>query len=546
MLAAFLFTGVVNVLALATPLFTLQVFETVVPSGSVETLILLGLMAATAVLALMLIEIARDRIMLRASTWLDHTLGQHLLENGLKSGMGADDMQAEMRSLAILRGFLTGPLLLALFDAPWMPLFLVSLALLHPMLGMVGLAAALLLLFAGIALSLFTGHLMEETQAGAERAERWWRAVAGRAQVAGAMGLTHGATEQWELHNRSHVAGAYSVGKRTSLVKALARFIRVNTQIAIYAVGAYLVIKGELSPGALVASSILLARALAPLEASVMAYRAAGSALKAYARLKAHPADARTINLGEGVEGPTGRLSLTDVTYYHPGRRAPSLHDVTLVLAPGECLAIVGPNGAGKSSLAAIIAGAVAPQVGTADLDGVPIVRWQRSPGEPPIGYLPDDPPLIEGTIHDNIARFRDADLLSVVRAAMLVGVHETLLALPQGYDTEIGANGAGLSLRERRAVGLARAVFGHPRLVVLDEPELGLDGGGVRALVRDLTAIKRAGIGLVIATQDQRLLAIADRMVLLKDGHVQAFGSAAEVSRRMERGRPQVVASAP
>lgn len=452
MLAAFLFTGVVNVLTLATPLFTLQVFETVVPSGSLETLILLALMAGAAVAALMLIEIVRDRIMLRASTWLDHTLGQHLLENGLKSGLSADDMQSEIRALSVLRGFLTGPLLLALFDAPWMPLFIVTLFLLHPLLGGVALVAACLMLLAGILLTLLTAHLLDETQLAAERADRWWRAVAGRGQVAGALGLAVGATEQWELYNRSHVAGAYSLGKRTSLIKALSRCIRVVTQIAVYAVGAHLVIKAELSPGALVASAILLARALAPLEASVMAFRSAGLALRAYRRLKSHAADARTIDVGSGVAGPEGRLTLNGVTFYHAGRKSPSLHDVDLALAPGECLSIVGPNGAGKTALAAIIAGAAAPQMGSADLDGVPIVRWQRGASEPPIGYLPDDAPLIEGTVHDNIARFRDATSLAVVRAAMRIGVHETLSALPQGYDTEIGPNGNGLSLRERRA----------------------------------------------------------------------------------------------
>ncbi|MFM9942743.1 MAG: type I secretion system permease/ATPase [Hyphomicrobiaceae bacterium] len=545
MLAAFLFTGVVNVLTLATPLFTLQVFETVVPSGSVETLVLLALMAAGAVFALMLIEIVRDRIMLRAATWLDHTLGQHLLENGLKSGTSADEMQSEIRSLGVLRGFLTGPLLLALFEAPWMPLFIVALLVLHPMLGLVALVAAALLLMAGILLSLMTGHLLEETQAASERADRWWRAVAGRGQVAGALGLAVGATEQWELYNRSHVAGAYSLGKRTGLIKAFSRCVRVVTQIAVYAVGAHLVIKSELSPGALVASAILLARALAPLEASVMAFRSAGQALRAYRRLKAHAMDARAIEIGGQVTGPEGHLCLTGVTYYHPGRKAPSLHDINLALAPGECLAIVGPNGAGKSSLAAVIAGAAQPHMGTADLDGVPVVRWQRGTSEPPIGYLPDDAPVIEGTVHENIARFREASLLSVVRSAMQVGTHDVLLGLPQGYDTEIGPNGSGLSLRERRAVALTRAAFGAPRLVVLDEPEIGLDGGSLRALVKVLADMKQAGIGLAIATQDQRLLALADRMVLLKDGRVQAFGTAAEVSRRLERSRPHVVPAA-
>lgn len=545
MLVALLFSGAANVLTLATPLFTLQVFETVVPSGSIETLVLLALIAAAAVLALMLIEIVRDRILLRAALWLEHTLGQHLLDNGLRAGLTAEDMHAEIKSLTTLRNFMTSPLLAALFDAPWVPIFLLALALLHPVLGLVGAAAALLLLLAGVALALLTGHVHEETQRAAEHAERWWKAVAGRAQVAGALGLATGATEQWEAMNRAHIGAAYSLGKRTSLVKAVARALRVATQLAVYAVGAFLVIRAELSPGALVAAAILLARALAPLDMSVSAFRAAGAAKRAYRRLKAHAADVRDPAVGAGDGGPDGHLTLHGVTCYHPGRKTPCLRDIDLAMEPGDCLAIVGPNGAGKSTLAALIAGAAVPQLGTADLDGVPIARWQRSASPPPIGYLPDDAPLVEGTVHDNIARFREASLLSVVRAAMRIGVHETLLGLPQGYDTLIGANGTGLSLRERRAVAMARAVFGSPRIVVLDEPELGLDGGSVRALADDLSELKASGLGLVIATQDQRLLALADRMVLLQDGRIQASGPASEIVRRLERHRSAAAAAA-
>ncbi len=537
---ALLFSGAVNVLMLATPIFTLQVFETVVPSGSIETLTLLALLALAAVIAMMLIEIVRDRIMLRAALWLDHELGQHLLSNGLKAGLQADEMHSEIKSLSALRTFLTGPLMLALFDAPWVPLFLGALLLLHPLMGLVGLVAAILLLMAGAALSLFTGALMEETQRSAERAEGWWRTVAGRGPLAGALGLGTGAAEQWEATNRSHIAGAYSIGKRTSFIKAGARALRVVTQIAVYGIGAWLVIRGELSPGALVASAILLARALAPLEVSVAAFRSAGIALRAYRRLKQHAPDVRSTAIGDADAGAEGHIALSGVSYYYPSRSTPALHDVELTLQPGECLAIVGPNGSGKSTLAAMLAGALTPRTGTCLLDGVPVAAWQRTSALPPIGYLPDDAVVIEGTVHANIARFREASQLAVVRAAIRTGVHETLLTLPNAYDTMVGPGGAGLSLRERRAVALARAAFGSPRLLVLDEPEIGLDAGAIRHLARHLAELKSAGIGLVIATQDQRLTGLADRMIVLKDGRVQASGAAADVARSLG-ARPSV-----
>lgn len=544
-LVSLLFSGGVNLLMLATPVFTLQVFETVVPSGNIDSLLLLATLAGLAVVALMLLELVRDRIMLRAALWLDHVMGQHLLHSGLRAGLGADVMALDIKSLSILRNFLTSPLVNALFDAPWVPLFLGLLVLLHPLLGIVGGLAAVVLLMAGILLSLLTSQLGEETQQAAERAERWWRAVAGRAQVAGALGLTGGATEQWEAYNRAHVAGAYSLGKRTSLIRALSRATRVTTQIAIYGVGAWLVLRGELSPGALVASSILLARALAPLEQSVMAFRAAGNALRAYRRLQIHVGDSVRTPLMDRLDAPAGHVRLSEVTVYHPTRRAPSLRDISFAIEPGACLAILGPNGAGKSTLAAVIAGAITPQVGTASLDGVPVADWQRSADHPPIGYLPDDAPLVEGTVHENITRFREASLLSVVRAAMSTGMHDTLLALPLGYETPVGPHGAGLSLRERRAVALARAAFGAPRIIVLDEPELGLDAGAVRDLQRHLAQLKASGIGLVVATQDQRLLHLADRAALLGDGRLQAFGAVADVMRHVERGRTPLAAVA-
>ncbi len=537
LLVAFLFSGCINALMLATPIYTLQVFETVVPSGSIETLILLTGMAGATLLALMLLEMIRDRILLRAGLWLDHVLGQHLLDNGLKAGLAPRDMQAELKSLATLRSFLTGPLINALFDAPWTPLFLVSLALLHPLIGMVGLVTALILLIAGSLLSLTTGTLLRETQQAIEKTEQWWRTVTGRAQTVGALGLTKGASEQWEAFNRTHIAGAYSLGKRTSFIKAVARATRTAAQIGVYAVGAWLVIRGELSPGALVAAAILLARALAPLEMSVSAFKALGSAFTAYRRLKAHVADVTAPLITRESERPSGHLIMTDVTFYHPTRRTPSLKNVSLAVVPGETLAIVGPNGAGKSTLAAVIAGASDPQVGSTALDGVPTARWQRSDGILPIGYLPDDSMLIEGTVHDNIARFREASLMAVARAGLRVGVHETIAALPNGYDTLIGAGGEGLSLRERRAVAMARAAFGDPKIIVLDEPELGLDGGSVRALVKVLEVLKRSGTSLVLATQDQRLLTLADRIVLLNEGAVLAFGPARDVLARMQRG---------
>ena len=535
MFAAFFFSGCLNVLMLASPLYTLQVFETVVPTGSIETLVLLTLMAAGAICVLMLVELVRDTILLRTGLWLDHVLGQHLLENGLKLGTAPAEMRADQRALAHLKQFLTSSAVSALLDAPWIPFFIVALVLFHPLIGAMAVVAALLLMMAALAQIALTSRAAQESAHTQEASEHWWRTVTGNSQLAGALGLSRGAAEQWESYNRSHIASAYSQGKRSSFIKAFARLVRVGSQIALYGIGAWLVVRNELAPGALVASSILLARGLAPLESAVSSLKIAQAAVRGYRRLKSSSADAVVPRVSEADSGPIGRLVLSDVTHYHASRKTPALRGVNLTLEPGECLGIVGPNGSGKSTLCSVIAGAVHPTAGSADLDGVAVAKWQRGDAEPPVGFLPDEPGLVKGTVHDNIARFRSASLVGVAQSAMRAGVHETLSALQNGYDTPVGAGGSGLSLRERRAVALARALYGAPRIVVVDEPELGLDGASLRRMQKVLQALREEGISIVIATQDPRLLKLTDKVALMNGGALQSVGPSEELARRMQ-----------
>ena len=355
----------------------------------------------------------------------------------------------------------------------------------------------------------------------------------------GALGLTPGATHQWESFNRAHVAAGYTLAKRTSFAKAAARTVRISAQTLLYAAGALLIIRNELAPGALVASVILLTRGIGPLESLVTTLRSAIAARQGYQRLKMLAPDVATPDLADDEQAAVGHVTLHDATIFYPSRKSPSLRGVSVSLAPGESLGIVGSNGSGKSTLAALIAGAIAPVSGVADLDGVPIFRWQRADRDPPIGYMPDEPALVEGTVHQNIARFRDASLMSVAKSGMRAGVHEILASLQAGYDTPVGPNGCHLALRERRAVALARAVHGSPRIIVLDEPEIGLDGQSLRRLVRIMETLKVDGIGLVVATQDPRLLGLMDQIVVLNAGTVQAVGPAKEISSRFAMNRP-------
>lgn len=540
--AAFVFSAFTNVLLLSTPIYTLQIFDTVVPLGSLETLAIITGVTALAIAALFLLEIARDMILLRASIWIDHELGRQILANGLKLGTSAPDFKQDARALEQFQAFLASPAAGVVMDAPFVPLFLVALFMLNPLIGTVAALSASLLLVAALAQMLLTTRLQAESAKAHERSEKWWRMVASNGQLAGALGLVQGATSQWELFNRAHIGSAYSQGKRSSVIKAAARSVRIGSQVALYGVGAWLVIRSEVGPGALVASAILLARALAPLEGLVGSMKSIRIAFEAYRRLKLLPADASVPDLQDGRKALAGRLCLHDVTHYHPGRKTPALRGVSLELAPGQSLGLVGANGSGKSTLAAVLAGACVPTNGSASLDGVQIAKWQRAGFPPPIGYLSDEPLLLEGTVHENIARFVPMSMISVARAAMRAGVHDIIEGLHAGYDTPVGAQGCNLSLRERRAVGLARALSGEPRIVVLDEPEIGLDGASIKRLVRDLEALKRQGVALIIATQDPKLLALVDKVAVLAQGTLQSLSDAADFAKR---NRPHIVPAA-
>lgn len=546
LLKAFVFSGFINVLMMATPLFTLQVFETVVPLGSIETLVILTAITGVALAALAGLEVVRDLILARAGGWLDQEMGEFILENGLKAGQPGSELKQDVRALETLRGFVSSPAVMPLFDGPWVPIFLVALALLHPLIGVLGVVSVAALFVVALLQALLTERLQRESLEVRERSGQWWGLATSNATLVAALGLAEGVARRWRMSNSGQIAGNYSLLKRTSFVKALGRLVRLGAQVAIYALGAWLVIADQVSPGVLVASAILLARALAPMEQLVGAIKPAIAAWRAYQRLKAMPDSVRAVQITDGDASSAGQISVKDVTVYLPGRKVPALRGVALEIGPGDCVAFVGPNGSGKSTFAAVIAGAVVPSAGSADLDGLPIHRWQRAGGEPRVGFMADDPMLAEGTVHENIVRFSDRSLMTAARAGILAGVHHRLQELPNGYETEVGQGGRALSLSDRRAVALARAVASTPRILVLDEPEAGLDGAGMRDLVHALEKLKAEGVSLVIATQDPRLLSLVDKVVILAGGMIQTVTTPSEMPGRGRRNAASSVAAAP
>lgn len=534
MLVAVLFSAGINIVMLALPVLAWQVVDKVVPTGSLDTLAVMVLVVVAALLTAAVVGLARDLVLLRVGLWLDHVHGLAILARGLKGQRTPDETSRDAAALRHVQSLLTEPAAGRLLDMPWSPVFLGVLAALHPWFGIIGAAAAVCLLLNARMLGAGSDYRQCENVRSQNRAERWWTAVTSAAGHIAGLGLTRGVSEQWERHHRTVAAANYSIGRRTSIAAAVARTARLGAQFLLIAAGAQLVIRGELTPGMLAAGLILLTLGLQPLEALASKLHTIIAARRGYRRLKSRSiAAASSDNAGMEHSGP-GRITLRDVTVCYPSRTAPALRAVTLSLEPGSALAIVGGSGSGKSTLAALIAGAITQHSGAADLDGTPIARWQRDAGTPPIGYLPDEPTLLEGTVLENIARFREASLMGVARSAMRAGVHELLAGLAAGYETQVGSNGANLALRERRAVALARAIHGKPRIVVLDEPQAGLDGASLRHLLRMMEDLRADGVAVVIATQDPRLLPMMDQIVVLSAGAVQAAGPAHAILARL------------
>ncbi|MFV0297962.1 MAG: ABC transporter transmembrane domain-containing protein, partial [Hyphomicrobiaceae bacterium] len=323
LIKAFVFSGFINVLMMATPLFTLQVFETVVPLGSIETLVIITSITALALATLAGLEIVRDLILARAGGWLDQEMGEFILENGLKAGQPGSELRQDVRALETLRGFVASPAVAPFFDGPWVPIFLIALTLLHPLIGLLGAVSVAALFIVSLLQAALTERLQREALEVRERSSQWWGLATSNATLVAALGLAEGVARRWRMSNRAQVSANYSILKRMSFLKSLARLMRLGAQVAIYALGAWLVIAEQVSPGVLVASAILLARALAPMEQLVGATKPAIGAWRAYQRLKAMPDTVRAVKIADGKDGPTGQMSLKNVTVYLSGRKMP-------------------------------------------------------------------------------------------------------------------------------------------------------------------------------------------------------------------------------
>jgi PrtD family type I secretion system ABC transporter len=534
-----LFSLAINLLLLAPPLYMLQVFDRVLASRSGETLVVLTIAAIAALVIMALLDVLRSRLLAAAGIALDRTLGPRVLDGLLAhtSRLSGAPFLNGLRDVNTLRTFLGGAGLVALFDAPWLPLFLLIIFLFHPLLGVIALAGAVGMLVLAWLNERLSREPLERAQAEARRAGRMIDANVRNAEVVSALGMLPAVTRRWGELNDGALLEQLRAGHVGGLFSGATKFARQFIQLAMLAGGAYLVVSQDVTAGVMIASTILLGRALAPVETLVAAWRGLVDARSAWRRLDQLLASNPPPAPATDLPVPAGALALERVVFALPKMERAILRGVSFSLAPGEALGLIGPSASGKSTLARVVVGVWKPTAGVVRLDGADVATWPREKLGPHIGYLPQDVELFSGTVAENIARLAEPDAGEVIRAAQRAQVHELILRLPKGYDTDIGEGGQVLSPGQRQRIGLARALYGRPRLVVLDEPNANLDHEGDMALVQAMQALKSDAVTLIVIAHRPSLLQSVDKILVLRDGAVELFGSRADAFARL--GRP-------
>ncbi len=515
--ALFVFSMAINLLLLAAPIYMMQVYDRVLASRSIETLTMLTLMLMLAFLVMGALEFLRGRVMVGVSRWLDERLGPEVLTGDIIAALRRSGWRSSqgLRDLAVFRTFLTGPGVFPIMDAPWAPLFLAVLFLLHPLLGVIGTLGAVVLFALALANEIFTRNPLQRAGTAARNGQQQADMAVRNAEVVEAMGMLPALVERWRRMNTDVLALQATAGDRAGLISALSKTVRMALQSVILGAGAYLTIEHEASGGVMIGASIILGRALSPVEQAITAWKGLIGARSAYGRLRAQ----LTTTPERGLRGV----------------KEPVIRNVSFTLDAGETVALIGPSAAGKTTLARLIVGNWQPQRGNVRIDGADLSIWEPDELGPHVGYLPQDVELFAGSVRDNIARMGDGPDEAVIDAAKKADVHEMILDLPQGYDTEIGDGGAWLSGGQRQRIGLARALYGEPRLLVLDEPSSSLDTMAENRLIETLAALK-GKTTVVLVTHRLNLLGLADKVLLLRNGAVGSFGPRDEVMARLSR----------
>lgn len=531
------FSLLVNVLVLTSPLYMMQIYDRVLQSGQVETLLFISLIALAALVVFGALDAVRTYLLNRLGIYIDATLRDQVLVSAVSISrkQGGATAQRLVGDLNEVRNYLGSQSVVPFLDAPWVIFFIAVMAILHPWLGILGLVSALFLLALTIANDRLTRSAIAAASQQQLAATQFSDSALAGAEVIHAMGMQQAVAARYRNLVGVMIPLMLRSGDLAGILSSASKATRIIVQSAALGLGAFLVIRAELSPGGMIAGSILLGRALAPIEQAIGAWRQFLLARASYTRLRAMlsnmPVNSRPIALPD----LKGQLNLEGIFLQLPGMEKPLLRNISLAAAPGTAISLIGPSASGKSTLCRLMVGAISPSAGRVRLDGADILSIGSDDISRTIGYLPQAVDLFSGTASENIARLGTVDDAKVVAAAKAAGCHEMILRLPNGYETELGARGQFLSGGQRQRIGLARALYGDPQLLVLDEPNANLDQEGERALIEAIVAAKQRRATVVLVNHRSTLLQAIDKLGVLRDGVLERFGDRDTILREMQ-----------
>lgn len=531
--ATVIFSFFSNLLMFVGPLFMLQVYDRVLASRNELTLLMLAGIAVALLMVYGILEYIRSKMLVRAGLQFDDMLANPAFNRVVRKQLLAPNSgaHATLQDVDRVREFLTGQGILAFFDAPWAPLFLAVCFLFHPLLGLVALGGAIIIFALALANDFATRGLLQEAGSANMGAAHFVNTTVQNAEVIRALGMEKPLTNRWLKQHDTVLDVQAKASGRAGAIMAATKFVRMTLQVAILGTGAYLAIQQQISPGIMIAASIMMGRALSPVEQAVGQWKQFVAARQAHKRL-----DEIFATLGDEEDrmqlpAPKGNLVVQNLIAMAPGSKAPILKGISFNVAQGEVLAVIGPSGSGKSTLVRHLVGAMQPQSGAVRLEGVELQHWDSDQLGRYMGYMPQDVKLFRGTVSENISRFlENVDDKEIVAAATLSGAHEMITTLSEAYDTDVGDGGNGLSGGQRQRVGLARAVFREPSLIILDEPNSNLDAHGEQALANCIQEMKKRGKTVILVTHKANLLALSDKALMLVNGQIEKFGPTREI----------------
>lgn len=523
LMAIFCFSFVVNLLMLSIPLYLLQIFNRVIPSQSPDTLIFLTIIVGFCLLTLTLLENTRQSVLAQLGQWLDKRLGSYVLSGSISRSVEKcrPSSAQGLRDLATIRRLFSSGALFPILDIPWTPIFLLVLFLLHPAIGMITLCGSLLLFGLAWYNEFITRNIADRASEASTASLRYASSVLRNSDAIQAMGMREGVVASWNKKHHDNIALNAELQKRNHSAAALSRFINVMMHVSVIGTAAWLVLNGALTAGGLIASALLMRRAVAPVERSISSWKVLQNAREAFKNVDRRLSLAPEFSNKPPLPLPSGYLSVKNVSFGYGNRSEPTLQEVTLKVHPGEVIGLTGNTAAGKSTLGRLIVGLAEPNSGYVQLDGIDVSRWREEDIGPKIGYLPQSSELFAGSVEQNIARMGDVNEEEVIKAARMAAVHDMILQFPQAYKTDIGEDGSFLSAGQRQRIALARAVYMNPKLLVLDEPDANLDVEGKIALASAIEIMKSRGAIIVFISHQEKVLRFADNVLRLRKGKV-------------------------